>query len=92
MRIQIKFLNFIFHLKDYFSKNIPRQWHKQNPSPISWWDINKIEKFLKNAGFRRIYSSTPQGSKFPEMRGKGRWTGFDSTRPHEIVFYIEAIK
>lgn len=78
--------------KDYFSKNIPRQWHKQNASDSSWWDINKIEKFLKDAGFRRIYSSTPQGSKFPEMRGKGRWTGFDSTKPPEVVFYIEAIK
>jgi len=46
---------------------------------------------LTKAGFRPIYRSTSLGSRFPEMRGKGRDQGFDSSHP-EISIFIEAVK
>jgi len=46
---------------------------------------------LKYAGFKAINKSNPQKSRFIEMRGIGRNTGFDSTHP-EISLFVEAIK
>ena len=50
-----------------------------------------MKTFLITAGFKNIYLSNPQQSKFHEMRGYGRNTGFDSTHP-EFSIFVEAVK
>lgn len=58
---------------------------------INWWNYKKLKTGLKQAGFKIIYRSLPQKSKFTEMRGKGRYNGFDSLYPEHSLF-VEAIK
>jgi len=69
----------------------PESQERHTESHISWWNYEKMESFLKTAGFKKIYLSKPQESKFPEMRGDGRNSGFDSTHP-EFSIFVEAIK
>lgn len=53
---------------------------------VSWWTHDKIENYLKMAGFSNIYRSGYQQSASPVMRGNL----FDSVHP-QISIYIEAI-
>lgn len=55
---------------------------------ISWWNHDKVFKFLKNAGFNKIYRSGYRQSCSPLMR-KSKL--FDNTYP-QISLYVEAIK
>jgi len=54
---------------------------------INWFNSNKWEGILRQAGFTEIYKSTRQGSRFKELRGKD----FDSGMP-DASLYVEAIK
>jgi predicted SAM-dependent methyltransferase len=77
---------------NYYTLEIPleSQIHHAE-SHISWWNFEKMKTFLITAGFKNIYLSNPQQSKFHEMRGYGRNTGFDSTHP-EFSIFVEAVK
>ena len=77
---------------DHYTLNIPPESQAQHAeSHISWWNYEKMETFLKIAGFKNIYLSKSQKSKFSEMIGVGRNTGFDSTHP-EFSIFVEAVK
>ena len=77
---------------DYYTLKIPPESQTRHAeSHISWWNFDKMKIFLTNAGFTNIYISSPQESKFQEMKGHGRNTGFDSTHP-EFSMFVEAIK
>lgn len=77
---------------DYYTKQIPRKGLENfSNNHINWFNYEKIYKMLRKSGFTIIYRSTPQGSKFKEMKGSGRNTGFDSTYPEWSIF-VEAIK
>lgn len=77
---------------DYYTSDIPPEsQEKHAESHISWWNYEKMESFLKTAGFNKIYLSKPQESKFSQMIGTGRNTGFDSTHP-EFSIFVEAVK
>lgn len=58
---------------------------------INWWNYDKLNNMLKEAGFKKINRSNEQRSCFKELRGRGIYWGFDSTCP-EISFWAEAIK
>ena len=77
---------------DHYTLQIPEESQERHTeSHISWWNYEKMEYFLKTAGFKKIYLSKAQESKFPEMIGTGRNSGFDSTHP-EFSMFVEAIK
>lgn len=77
---------------DYYTRQIPRYSQKVfTGKHINWWNYEKLSRMLKQAGFRKIYRSTEQGSRFTEMRGVGRNCGFDSTHP-EISLFVEAVR
>ena len=79
-------------LADYYTQQIPRSTQKIFVgNHINWWNYAKLRRMLKRAGFKKIYRSTEQGSRFPEMRGEGRNYGFDSTHP-QISLFVEAVK
>lgn len=74
-------------LLDFYSKQIDPLTRNEFPgNHINWFDYSKLMKMLEEAGFKRIYRSTPQGSKFKEKCGKE----FD-IRPSWSL-YVEAIK
>lgn len=77
----------------YYTRKISELTQRRNLSNhTNWWNYQKAERMLKKAGFKRIYESKEQGSKFKLMRGKGWFgDGFDMTHPTKS-FFIEAIK
>ena len=64
-----------------FNPEIPR-------NHISWWNHDKIKRFLKEAGFKIIYRSGYKQSSNPVLRNMEL---FDNTHP-AMSLYIEAIK
>ena len=77
---------------DALTESIPRQSQRECcNNHINWWTYDKLSRMLRQAGFDRVYRSQPQGSRFAEMRGLGRQTGFDSTHP-ELSLFVEAIR
>jgi len=79
-------------LADFYTGSIPRESQKTCPgNHINWWNYEKMEKMILDAGFATVYRSGEQESKFWELRGQGRRTGFDSTHP-EVSFFVEAVK
>ena len=79
-------------LGDYYTRQVPRESQRKfTGNHINWWTYEKVHRMLDRAGFRDIYRSTPQGSRFSEMRGEGREGGFDSTYP-EMSLFVEAVK
>lgn len=76
---------------DFYTKQIER-WltpsiqHVHGGFHVNWFDHDKLKAMLEKAGFKEVYSSTAQGSKFREMRGRK----FD-TRPSFCLF-VEAVK
>ncbi len=78
---------------EYYTRKIPELTQRRNPgNHTNWWNYQKAERMLKKAGFKRIYESKEQGSKFKLMRGKGWFgDGFDMTHPTKS-FFIEVIK
>jgi len=55
---------------------------------VNWWNFEKAKSFLENAGFKEIYQSEPNKSKFTELQDK---TLFDHRHP-KLSMYVEAIK
>ncbi len=77
---------------NFYTQQISRDSQKEFPGyHLNWWNYEKLQKMLSQAGFKTTYCSTPQASHFPEMRGKGRGSGFDSSHP-EVCFFAEAVK
>jgi len=77
---------------DFYTNKITRERLENfSNSHINWFNYEKIYKMLRKSGFTNIYRSSPQNSKFKEMRGRGRNTGFDSTYPKWSIF-VEATK
>lgn len=77
---------------DYYTGKIPREFQRIFAgNHINWWNYEKLFKMLAEAGFKVIYRSGPQKSRFIEMRGFGWNSGFDTTHP-KISLFIEAIK
>ena len=74
---------------NYFTNQISDdEIHEQGNVPhVNWYTFSKLEKLLKESGFKKIYSSSFQGSEFKEFRGKL----FDKNNPN-YSFYVEAIK
>ena len=70
---------------------------------INWFNEEKLAAMLREAGFTEVYRSQPQGSRFPELTGRGgilaigdvlevqRWLGLDTTVPLKSL-YMEAVK
>ena len=76
---KVDFLNYYTH--DLKQKPEVAGYH------INWFNSNKWEDILRQAGFTEIYKSTRQGSRFKELRSKD----FDSGMP-DASLYVEAIK
>jgi predicted SAM-dependent methyltransferase len=77
---------------DYYSNKVPTKSQRENcGNHLNWFTNDKLIRMLKKAGFKAVYVSKEQESKFPEMRGRGFFTGFDSTYPKKSLF-VEAIK
>lgn len=77
---------------EHFTRQVPRDSQREaTGNHINWWNYDKLNALLRRVGFREVYRSHAQGSGFPEMRGPGRRTGFDSTHP-ELSLFVEAIK
>jgi predicted SAM-dependent methyltransferase len=55
---------------------------------VSWWNYNKIEDFLRRAGFTNVYKSGYGQSHCPVLRNVNY---FDNTHP-QISVYVEAVK
>lgn len=55
---------------------------------ISWWSVDKVSRFLREAGFKTVYQSVPFWSEFPEMRSRKH---FDHGLP-KLSLYAEAVK
>jgi predicted SAM-dependent methyltransferase len=55
---------------------------------VSWWNFSKIQSFLQNAGFNKIYKSGYGQSFCPILRNINY---FDNTHP-QISIYVEAVK
>lgn len=70
---------------------------------INWFTEAKLGALLREAGFREVYRSGPQQSRFAELRGRGgvlavgdvlevsRMIGLDTTHPDKSL-YMEAVK
>ena len=72
---------------DYYTNKVPRDYQKINSgNHINWWNFDKIKLMLYKSGFRKIFLSKVQKSRCPEMRGRGRNIGFDSTFPYLSLF------
>ncbi|MBT3305692.1 MAG: methyltransferase domain-containing protein [Alphaproteobacteria bacterium] len=89
---------------DYYTSQASREVQKKNFGfHINWFNENKLVSMFKKAGFSSPYRSTPQGSKFLELRGEGGWLakgnrfsmdrrlGIDTSHPETSVF-VEAVK
>jgi SAM-dependent methyltransferase len=67
-------------------------WKRQNPKEhTNWLNDDKLIAGLRAAGFSEAHSTEPFHSRFEEMRGVGKYWGFDHRRPHSSCF-VEAIK
>lgn len=90
LRIQLEAMSKT-ELADYYASRVPRATQRAHPGQhINWWTYDKLAALLGDAGFEHVYRSQPQQSRFEQMRGTGRRTGFDSTFP-EISLFVEAV-
>ena len=72
---------------DFFTQQC--QFNADHPgNHINWWDYNKLEFFLKEAGFKTIYRSGYGQSLYAPLRDTDL---FDNTHP-TLSIYIEAVK
>ncbi len=77
---------------NYYTNEISRESNKLHPKfHINWWNFEKAKDMFQKAGFKKIYRSYPQKSKFKEMRLRTGKYGFDRTNI-AVSLYIEAIK
>lgn len=73
---------------EYYTNKIPLDSQiKNGGNHASWWTHKKMAEMLKKAGFKIIYKSFRQGSRFNEMKTKD----FDNCIPNYSIF-VEAIK
>lgn len=74
---------------DYIISEINEDVRKNNPwMHISWWSIQKLKSFMKDAGFKKIYQSQPGLSSCGSMCDLNN---FDWSLP-KLSLYIEAVK
>ena len=89
---------------DYYTGRASRDVQKENGGfHINWFTAEKLSRLLREAGYKSVYQSVPQGSKFTEFTGEGGWLttgdffemkrmlGLDTTHPDRSL-YIEAVK
>ena len=91
--IQSQEIESLFKTLDYeaFMNEIVSKCHFESDRPgfhINWWDEKKVINYLQKAGFKEIYTSRFNQSKYPPLRNKKL---FDNTYPN-ISLYVEAIK
>jgi len=55
---------------------------------INWWNPEKLERMLRNAGFNNVYLSSMLQSSSPVMRNEFYFDNYDNG----FVFYMEAVK
>ena len=55
---------------------------------INWWNPEKLERMLRNAGFNNVYISSKLQSSSHVMRNDYYFDNYDN----EFVFYMEAVK
>jgi predicted SAM-dependent methyltransferase len=77
---------------DAYTMDAPIDWKRQNPKDhTNWLNPEKLISVLQSAGFNEVYETKPFESNFDEMRGVGKYWGFDHRLPNSSC-YIEAIK
>jgi len=72
---------------DFFTKQCSFN-EKYPGNHINWWNYEKVERMLKEVGFKTIYRSGYGQSNFAPLRDVSL---FDSTHP-TISLYVEAVK
>ncbi len=76
----------------YYSDAIPIEWQRKNPHLHAVWHTpERIINWMKEAGFTEAYQTEAFESKFPEMRGVGKYWGFD-IRSVGSSCYLECVK
>jgi SAM-dependent methyltransferase len=74
---------------DYFISQIPLDSERSHPEHhVNWFNVNKIERMLRKAGFENVCESRYGQSKCPLMRNTQL---FDSTVP-SLSLYLECQK
>ncbi len=77
---------------DHYTKRIPATYIQKFPyHHSSWWSPQKAVTLFQESGLAEAYESQPFQSRFAEMRGVGKYWGFDYQRPHSSI-YVEAVK
>jgi len=84
-----------YELADYYCLRIPEEFTMAHPMyHCNWWNAERLIRFLKVAGFNKIYRSEYKKSRFNEFNKKG-WLlnkGFDRKERKKIAVFVEAIK
>jgi len=77
---------------DFYMDQISRESQILAPgNHINWWNYDKLSEILTESGFRNVYRSEEQESRFSEMQGNGIYSGFDTSIP-KMSLFIEATK
>lgn len=72
-------------------KDIPQSWIEKHQDHVSWWSFEKLETFMRAAGFTDFVRLKKGRSRTGEMRGTGLSWGFDAREGHGSL-YMEARK
>ncbi len=76
----------------HYANSIPIEWQRKNPHlHAEWHTPERILNWMREAGFEEAYESKPFESNFSEMRGVGKYWGFD-LRCVESSCYLECVK
>lgn len=77
---------------DWLTQDATVEYRRKFPQEHTlWFNHDKLLSGLKAAGFSEVYRSKAFESRFAEMRGVGKYWGFDHRRPYSSVF-VEAVK
>jgi hypothetical protein len=77
---------------DKYISDIDMNWKRRNPKyHTNWLNPEKVIGGLCAAGFKEVAEMRPFETKFEEMRGVGKYWGFDHRQPSASC-YIEAQK
>lgn len=61
---------------------------KYRQNHINWWNAQKLESFLRNSGFKTVYSIGPNQSSTPVFRNNSYFDNLYTT----VALHMEAIK
>jgi len=65
-------------LAEFYCSQLSREFQKENTGHhINWWNYDKLERMLKDAGFQDVRRSRVFESQFPEMRKKATFLGLE---------------